>query len=88
VAGHHHRRECLHILCQAKRASGPIDVADPSMDPERRAIDADTVRTLWNLVDELPPRQRTLLRALFADHPRPYTEVSRTTGIRPARSAH
>ena len=75
------RRECLHILRQAKRASGPIDVADPSMDPERRAIDADTARTLWNLVDELPPRQRTLLRALFADQPRPYTEVSRTTGI-------
>jgi RNA polymerase sigma factor (sigma-70 family) len=75
------RRECLHILRQAKRASGPIDVADPSMDPERRAIDADTARTLWNLVDELPPRQRTLLRALFTDQPRPYTEVSRTTGI-------
>lgn len=77
------RRECLHILRQAKRTSGPIDVADPSMDPERRAIDADTARTLWNLVEELSPRQRTLLRALFTDHPRPYTEVARTTGIPP-----
>lgn len=77
------RRECLHILRQAKRTSGPIDVADLSMDPERRAIDADTARTLWNLVEELSPRQRTLLRALFTDHPRPYTEVARTTGIPP-----
>src|SRR6476646_6118152 len=63
------RRECLPILRQAKRTSGPID--------------ADTARTLWNLVEELSPRQRTLLRALFTDHPCPYTEVARTTGIPP-----
>jgi RNA polymerase sigma factor (sigma-70 family) len=77
------RRECLRILRQAKRTLAPVDVADTSMDPERRAIEADTARTLWNLVEELSPRQRTLLRALFTDHPRPYTEISRTTGIPP-----
>jgi RNA polymerase sigma factor (sigma-70 family) len=75
------RRECLHILGQVKYISGPIDVTSPSPDPERRAIDADTARTLWNLVEELAPRQRTLLRALFTDHPRPYSEVTRITGI-------
>jgi RNA polymerase sigma factor (sigma-70 family) len=84
------RRECLHILRQAKRTPGPLDVAsdiavaDPSVDPERRVIDADIARTLWNLVEELSPRQRTLLRVLFTDHPRPYTEVARTTGIPPS----
>jgi RNA polymerase sigma factor (sigma-70 family) len=78
------RRECLHILRQAKRTSGPLDVAEPSVDgPEQRVIDADTARTLWNLVEELSPRQRTLLRALFTDHPRPYIDVARTTGIPP-----
>jgi RNA polymerase sigma factor (sigma-70 family) len=77
------RRECLHILRQTKCAPNPIDVAEPSMGPEQRVIDVDTARTLWNLVEELSPRQRTLLRALFTDHPRPYTEIFRTTGIPP-----
>ena len=50
------RRECLHILSQAKRTSAPLDVADPSVDgPEQRVIDADTARTLWALVEELSP---------------------------------
>jgi RNA polymerase sigma factor (sigma-70 family) len=76
------RRECLDILRQAKRASAPPDVADPSVDgPEQQVIDADTARTLWNLVEELSLRQRTLLRALFTDHPHSYIEVARTTGI-------
>jgi RNA polymerase sigma factor (sigma-70 family) len=76
------RRECLHILHHAKRTPCSPDVADTSVEgPEQRVIDADTARTLWNLVDELPPRQRTLLRALFTDHPCPYTEVARITGI-------
>lgn len=75
------RRACLHILGQAPYISDPVDVADPSAGPERRAIDADTARTLWNLVEELSPRQQAVLRALFTDHPHPYTEVARTTGI-------
>ncbi|MGB6163706.1 MAG: sigma-70 family RNA polymerase sigma factor, partial [Pseudonocardiaceae bacterium] len=70
------RRECLHILRQAKSAPnfidvGPETVADPSVGPEQRVIGADTARTLWTLVGELPPRRRTLLRALFTDNPRP-----------------
>lgn len=82
------RRECLRILRQAKRTPDPHEkladtVADPSASPEQRAIEADVARTLWNLVEELPPRQRILLRALFSDHPRPYAEVARTAGIPP-----
>jgi RNA polymerase sigma factor (sigma-70 family) len=80
------RHACLHILRQAKRASsssGPIEVDDPSMGPEQRAINADTAYTLWTLVEELSPRQRTLLRALFTDPLHPYTEIARITGIPP-----
>jgi RNA polymerase sigma factor (sigma-70 family) len=83
------RRECLHILRhRVKLASEPVDavahtVADPSAGPEQRVIDADTAQTLWTLVDELPPRRRTLLRALFTHGPRPYAEVAHVAGIRP-----
>jgi RNA polymerase sigma factor (sigma-70 family) len=82
------RHECLRILRQAKSAPDPIEmvadtVADPSVGPEQHAIEADAARTLWNLVEELPPRQQTLLRALFTDHPRPYAEVARAAGIPP-----
>ena len=79
-------RECLRILRQAKRAPTPTDtvaddVADPSVGPEQHVVDADTVQAVWNLVAELPPRQRILLRALFTDHPRPYAEVAHITGL-------
>ncbi|MBV9161168.1 MAG: sigma-70 family RNA polymerase sigma factor [Pseudonocardiales bacterium] len=84
------RHECLRILRQAKSAPDPIDrktvadtVADPSVGPEQQVIEADAARTLWSLVEELPPRQRTLLRALFTDHPRPYAEIARAAGIPP-----
>ena len=83
------RRECLHILRQqAKHTPTPTDavaehVIDPSVGPEQRVIDRDTAQTLWRLVAELSPLRRTLLRALFTDNPRPYTEVARTAGIPP-----
>ena len=82
------RRECLHILRQAKPALGLIDVApesaaDPSAGPEQRVIGADTASRLWKLVSELPPRRRALLRALFTDNPRPYAEIARVAGIPP-----
>ena len=80
------RRECLNILRRAKPAPDPIDVgpetvADPSVGPEQFVIGADTARTLWKLVGELPTRRRTLLRALFAENPPPYAEVARIAGI-------
>ncbi|MGH3900612.1 MAG: RNA polymerase sigma factor [Pseudonocardiaceae bacterium] len=82
------RRECLHLLREAKPARdladvAPETVADLSAGPEQRVIDADTARTLRKLVDELSPRRRTLLRALFTDNPRPYAEVARAVGISP-----
>lgn len=80
------RRECLRILHDAKRASCLTDmvadtVTDPSMEPEQRVIEIDVARRLWGLVDELSPRQRSLMRALFTEHSRPYTKVADTTGI-------
>lgn len=82
------RRECLRILRRAKRAPDLCDtvadtIVDPSVNPEQRVIEADVARALWNLVDELPSRQRILLRALFSDDPPPYAEVARTAGIPP-----
>ncbi|MGH3785425.1 MAG: RNA polymerase sigma factor [Pseudonocardiaceae bacterium] len=82
------RRACLHILRQAKLTSERFEpmadtIADPSGGPEPHAIDADTTAILWTFVSELSPRRRILLRALFADHPRPYAEIACIAGIPP-----
>jgi RNA polymerase sigma factor (sigma-70 family) len=80
-------RECLRILHhQAQHAPTPDDTAaqraaDPSVGPEQHAIDADTSQRLWSLVATLSPRRQTLIRELFVNNPRPYTEVARNTGI-------
>ncbi|MGH3898921.1 MAG: RNA polymerase sigma factor [Pseudonocardiaceae bacterium] len=79
-------RECLHILRQSKRIPVPVDsmtetIADSSASPEQSLVNVDVTRMLWDLVEELSPRQRALLRALFTDHPRSYSEVARTVGI-------
>jgi RNA polymerase sigma factor (sigma-70 family) len=80
------RRECLHILRHIRRTptlSQTIQEAltDPSTGPEQRVIDSDTIRSLWEYVDELPPRRRAVLQALFTDNPPPYTQISDMTGI-------
>jgi RNA polymerase sigma factor (sigma-70 family) len=70
------RRECLRILRQAT-------VADPSVGPEQRVIDADTARKMWELVAELSPRRQSLLRTLFTDNPASYAEIAHVAGIPP-----
>ncbi len=82
------QRECLRLLRQAKSPRDLIGMAVEtvvhlSVGPEQRVIDAEIARALWQLVDELPPGRRTLLRALFTDNPRPYAEVARAVGIPP-----
>jgi len=82
------RRECLHILRQAKLRPHltdmvPETVADPSAGPEQRAIDANTTQTLRKLIDELSPRRRTLIQMLFTDNPCSYNKLSRIIGIPP-----
>ena len=80
------RRECLHILRHIKRGGDLLDmatetVADHSTTPEQFIADGCTGRLLWQLVDELSPRRRSVLRMLFADDPCPYDAVARITGI-------
>ena len=80
------RRECLRILRQAKLRPDFTDVmcetvSEPSAGPEQRAIDAHTTETLQKLINELSPRRRALLRALFTDEHYSYAEAARITGI-------
>jgi RNA polymerase sigma factor (sigma-70 family) len=80
------RRECLHILRQAKLGPNltnvaPETVSDPSAGPEQLAIDAHTTRTLQKFIDDLSPRQRSLIRILFIDGRCSYAEVARIAGI-------
>lgn len=80
-------RECLRILRnQARHTYTMCDgtaeaMADQSVGPEQRTVDADTAQRLWSIVSTLPPRRQTLLRELFLDNPRPYAEVARAVGI-------
>lgn len=80
------RRECLHILRQAKNRPDLLSaatevVADSSASPEWRTVNGHTDRMLWKLVDELCPRQRSVLRMLFADRLYAYDTVARAIGI-------
>jgi RNA polymerase sigma factor (sigma-70 family) len=82
------RHECLRILRQAKPAPdligvAPETVADSSAGPEQRVIDADTARRLQMLIEELSPRRRTLLRALFINNPVLYAEGAASAGMLP-----
>jgi hypothetical protein len=85
------RRECLRILRQAKHSPDltnmtPETVADPSVGPEQRVIDADTARTLWNLVTELSPRRKTRCRRCSPTVPIPTPRSPARPESRPARS--
>jgi RNA polymerase sigma factor (sigma-70 family) len=80
------RRECLHILRQAKRGPNLTEVAsdtvaEPSVGPDQRATNADIIRMLRTLIDELPPLRRTLIGLLFSDNPYSYRRIARITGI-------
>lgn len=82
------RRECLHILRQSRITAEFTDmkseiIPESSVGPEQHVVDADTSRWLWKLVDELSPRRRILLRELFTEYPRPYTDVADATGVPP-----
>jgi RNA polymerase sigma factor (sigma-70 family) len=76
-------RECLRILREGQNVVGVEMDAVPATQPgiEEQVIDADTAARLWQIVAALPPRGRTIMKALFADEPRPYAEVARATGI-------
>lgn len=82
------RRECLRILRHNRRTptlSTTVHEAftDPTTGPEQSAINTDTMRWLWEYVDELPPRRRAILQALFTDDPPPYARIATITGMPP-----
>jgi RNA polymerase sigma factor (sigma-70 family) len=82
------RHECLYILRQTRMATELLDlkseiIPESSSGPEKHVVDADTSRWLWKLVDELSPRRRILLRELFTEYRRPYTDVAHATGMPP-----
>jgi RNA polymerase sigma factor (sigma-70 family) len=80
------RRECLRSLRHAKSGPNLTDwtldtVSDRSAGPEQRAIDAQITQTLNDLIDELPPLRRDLIRMLFTDDPCSYAEIAHIAGI-------
>lgn len=81
-------RECLRILRHVARSpalpkAAQENLPDSSAGPEEVTIDADTTQWLWKHVDHLPPRQRTLLRALFTESRQPYTKIATISGVPP-----
>lgn len=82
------RRECLRILCHITSIPHPSQTVqeaatDPSTGPEHIVIETETTQWLWEHIDELPPRRRAVLRALFTDNPLPYAQIATATGIPP-----
>jgi RNA polymerase sigma factor (sigma-70 family) len=79
-------RECQLLRRRAARSVVAGDlmthvVADPAAGPDDLVADSDLACRLWSVVEKLPPPRRRLVRALFADEPQTYAEISRTTGI-------
>jgi RNA polymerase sigma factor (sigma-70 family) len=74
-------RESLAVLRKASRHGlvAMVDETpdpDPAVDAEVSVEDRDTARDLWAAVAELPPRQRSLLIALFCDELESYQDVA------------
>jgi RNA polymerase sigma factor (sigma-70 family) len=72
-------RECLAVLRRTGRQSllaADEETPDPTVDVARNAEDHDVARLLWAAVAELPPRQHSLVLALFRDDIRSYRDVA------------
>ena len=81
------RREALHILRQHSKHqlvsahAVATNIDETAASPEQRLLHHETKRILSDLVAELPPLRRSLLRALFTDNPPSYQEIARNIGI-------
>ncbi len=74
-------RESLAVLRRASRQGLMTGVdetpdPDPAKDVEMSVENRDTGQALWAAVAELPPRQRSLLIALFRDELESYQDVA------------
>jgi RNA polymerase sigma factor (sigma-70 family) len=75
------RRECLRLLRMSRRQVPRDDfdfVPDPVSfaPPDRNLVVEERRHLVSQLVDQLPPRSRLLLRLLSADSPLSYKEIS------------
>jgi RNA polymerase sigma factor (sigma-70 family) len=72
-------RESLAVLRRTARQSpqaADADQQDPTVDVARSAEEHDVARLLWAAVAELPPRQHSLVLALFRDEIGSYGDVA------------
>jgi RNA polymerase sigma factor (sigma-70 family) len=85
------RRCCLRVLCGPSRRNDEL-VDDWSRyettpakvdhdDVQHRVELADQIASMWGLVDQLSPRHRDLLHALYSTEEPSYAAVSARTGI-------
>lgn len=74
------RREALRTRQRGARQvpteDERLEVSDPSVGPEALVVRADRDRMLWQCLESLSDRCRTLLRVLSSDPPPSYQEVS------------
>jgi RNA polymerase sigma factor (sigma-70 family) len=77
-------REALAVLRRSSRHSlllADDEQPDSTVDVEGSAEDHDTARLLWAAVAELPPRQHSLVVALFQEEIRSYSDVAEKCAI-------
>jgi RNA polymerase sigma factor (sigma-70 family) len=77
-------RECLALLRRTSRqnlVAADEEQLDPTVDVAGNAEDHDVARLLWAAVAELPPRQHSLVLALFRDEIRSYSDVSERCAV-------
>jgi RNA polymerase sigma factor (sigma-70 family) len=86
------RRACLRVLCgPARRHDELVDdwtryetlpAGDAEHDSVQHRVElADQVASMWGLVDQLSPRHRQLLHALYSSDEPSYAAISARTGI-------
>lgn len=74
------RRECLKLMRTRTRihptTPDDLDQPEPAAPPDAAVADHDRDARLWAAIDRLPERRRHLMRALMADPPPSYDELS------------
>ncbi|BEP14510.1 hypothetical protein acdb102_28210 [Acidothermaceae bacterium B102] len=86
------RRSCLRLLCAGPRRHDElvddwsryetVQQHEPAHDDLQHRVElADQVASVWGLVDQLSPRHRELLRALYSSDEPTYASISARTGI-------
>jgi len=86
------RRACLRVLCgPARRHDELVDdwtryetlpATDAEHDHVQHRVElADQVASMWGLVEQLSPRHRELLHALYSSEEPSYAAISARTGI-------